>query len=128
MARFVRFDRRHYSKNTGLIPLRLGDDWLLSAEVVDSLPGNYYQPVNLTGMSATAYFPTASGPMAADVVVLNANCGKISISLDQLLTPLASTASEGVGIYLVLEDSGELQTVETIDQALEILDRQFPSG
>lgn len=127
MAKFLVLDKRHYDPQTGLIPLRRGDDWTLAGQCIEK-KGTYQSPVDLTGGAATAFFPDPTGlsPVAATVVFSDAAQGLVSINLPAVDTPNVGLAEGGSSMYLVFRDTGgNTLTMETPDDALEIKDRGF---
>jgi hypothetical protein len=127
MSRVLKFDRKFYGDD-GLLSLYRGDDWSIYGTVVDRV--NAYETlVDLSQYGATGYFPSATGGADLPATAITGSCGVLTISLPAATTPLVQSSTGGEGAYIVLQDSmGNLTTVPTIDQALAILDRGFPTG
>lgn len=126
MSRILKLDKKFYSDD-GVVPLFRGDDWNLLGKVVDRA-GNYETGVDLSPYSATAYFPSASGGPDLPAMAATGSCGSLTISMPAASTPNVQSNVGGIGAYVVLKDSqGNLTTVPTVDQAIAVLDRGFPS-
>lgn len=127
MAKFLRFDKRAYSPSTGLLPLRRGDDWALSGQIVERFAG-YEAPLDCSNVdSATGYFPASEsctgGTFAKAVTFLDKTCGMVQLPVTSDETPQIQANDDGIGIYLVLQRGATFETVEQIDRSLEIKDR-----
>jgi hypothetical protein len=127
MSRVLKLDKKFYGED-GLLSLYRGDDWAIYGTVVDRVLG-YETLVDLLPYSAVAYFPAATGTTDLPAIAVSGGCGVLAISLPAASTPLAQTNTGGQAIYVVLTDgSGKQQTVTTIDEAVAILDRGFPTA
>lgn len=127
MAKFLILDKKHYDGSKGMIPLKRGDDWLLSGKIVEKY-ASYQADLDLSGASATAYFAGTGTDVTASVTLEDAPGGAISVSLGKEATPGVALAEEGTSLYLVVTGGdGKVFTVETPDEALEIKDRGFES-
>lgn len=119
-------DRRHFSPQTGLVPLRRGDDWALDGKIINAYGGLtlYHDLSSLDG--ASAYFPGASGGLVPGVLaVVDAPNGGVRITAGPTNTAEVLETPEGGSMYLLLSTGGKLQTVEMREAALEILERGF---
>lgn len=122
-------DRKHFSPQTGLVPLRKGDDWLLEGKVVEAYAG-YKTEVDLSDAAgASAFFPAASGGSFPGVAaVVDPTCGRIRLSVVPASSAEAQESPEGISPFLILNLRGQLITVETREPVLEILARGHAQG
>lgn len=118
MAKILQIDKRHYLR--GEIPLYRGDDWHLTGQVLLRENGLEDQPVDLTDMAVSAYFPGAT--VVASLT--DAEQGEIAILVPAADSALA-TVVESSGMFLVVEGVSGLQTIATLDESLRIQDRGF---
>lgn len=128
MAIFLQFAKRELGPN-GLIPVKRGDDWKLSAFIVEKYSG-YEVEVDMTGASATGYFEAASGgAVARSVTVVDEIAGEILIEADKTFTQNIALDPDGQSVYVVIThpDRGEI-TAETQIPILEVKDREFFTG
>lgn len=124
MAKSLVFDRKHFNSD-GLIPLKRGDDWSLDFKVVEK-KGSYVEDVNLTDLSATAWFPGESSPVTCIPTITDASCGKGRIDLPASATSLVKEALNGTTLYITLSNTGgAVTTVETDQEVAEVRDRDF---
>lgn len=124
MARRIRFDRSLIHSESGLIPLKRGDDWLLTGKITQKT-GNVETDEDLTGAAASAFFEQASGGTYHREVVLNPpDCGKFAITVPKEDTPNLALAELGTTIYLTIQDSNGISTVDS-ESELEVKNREF---
>lgn len=123
MARYLKLDPDQYGVD-GLIPLYRGDDWALTGRVIE-LDQGIEREVNLSSVvGATGMIPAASGGQAVlQLDVVDADCGKIVLSLGAAQTPEIRLSDVGVSPVIVLEEGANLHTLTSVDQALKIQDR-----
>lgn len=125
MALYLQFDKRQAAPS-GLIPLKRGDDWQLSGQMVEKY-ARYQSPLDLTGCSATAYFEgDPSGTVTSVVQVVDELAGLVRIDLPASATPGVALSDSGTTIYTVVTHptKGTI-TVENEVPVLEIEDRDF---
>lgn len=128
MAKILEFDKKQFSIN-GVIPLKRGDDWSLSGQVLEKY-ANYKAPLDLSKVtSATAFWPHATGGVIAEAFNVIDNLG----GLFNMPVPASDTVNVGLedntSVYATLQhqDLG-LITVETEFAVIEIKDRDFQSS
>lgn len=127
MSRVLKFDRKFYGDD-GLLSLYRGDDWSIYGTMVDRVNG-YETLVDLSQYSVTGYFPSVTGGSDVPAMAATGSCGVLTISLPAASTQLVLDNQNGQGMYVVTQDGmGNLQTVSTIDDAIAILIRGFPTG
>lgn len=124
MAKYIKLDKSQYGKD-GVIPLKRGDDWVLTGKIVNRSCGEDLT-VDLTGLGMTACLPGADGStITVDPVAVDAEEGTFTMTVPKAKT-LLTQPSFGTGFYIVLQDNDSNQeTVESYDPALEIKDRGF---
>lgn len=120
MANYLRLNKKLFGVD-GTIPLKRGDAWTLNGNVVEKYAG-YEAGKDMTGRSATAFFPGADEEIAVAVTFPEGNQGAFSIAVDAEDTAGAALAESGTSFYLVTDQD---ETIETPDQPLEIRDRGF---
>lgn len=122
MSKRLILDKCLFGQN-GTIELKRGDDWLLTGKVSDSCS----QEVDLTGYSATAYFPHESGSGMATALTLTVpECGRFSASLGRSETAVTARIPDGARFYARFESPyGLIETISTDDQVLQIEDIGF---
>lgn len=107
-----------------------GDRWTLDAKVVNRV-GGVDTDKDLTGASASAFFPPATGttPIAVAATLSDAPCGKIRFSVDKDTTPLIAECPQGTTIYATINGLSESPvSVETPDADLVVVDKGFSSS
>ncbi len=125
MAKILVIDKKHFAPSTGMVPLRRGDDWLLSGQVIDRYAG-YQKAVDLTDSGATGFFPAASGgTIPAEVTFTNAAAGAVVIALSKEDSANVALAEQGTSLYITLDTTDGLTTVETPEETIEVKDRGF---
>lgn len=124
MAKTLRLDTNNYGPN-GTIDLTRGDDWRLTGKIVN-VNGPLLEDVDLTGTDAVSGFlPGDTAPIMCQVTILDADCGKVAISLAASGTSGAQLSDSGTGLYIVLQDAQGLHTINSLDQSIRISDRAF---
>lgn len=127
MARILQIDRGQYYN--GLANYFRGDDWTIPAKVVESLPGAYNTDVDLTGWSATAYFPsdpaTSLAAVTGTVTLSNAKAGEVTIAVPASLSASGQLTPQGSDVYIIAASGSLRATYATVDQAVAIHDRGF---
>lgn len=124
MSLVLILDKPQYGPD-GLVTLYRGDDWNLTGKVVNQI-GSYEEPVDVSNLAVSGFFPSASGGPDLLAPAATGSCGSVSITLPATSTPLVQVNTGGEGPYIVVADqSGKLTTVPTRDQAVAILDRGF---
>jgi len=124
MARILLLDRDQY--NQDVVKLFRGDRWAVDMQVVDRV-GGVDKPVDLSGASVTACFPsTGDSPVAAACTLTSGFGGMVRAVVDEDTTPLVSLTPMGSKMYAVVEDlSDSPWTAETPHADLEVADRDF---
>lgn len=123
MSRIIQIDAKYFSID-GLVPLYRGDDWSIEVRFLQRQL-NYLQPVDMTGSTVTAYFPTTGTSIAASVDFTCQTQGTAYINLPASGTSLVKLNSTGMDLYAVEVASGIIQTYTTENQPVEILDRPY---
>lgn len=127
MARLVSLNPRHFLQ--GVATVFRGDQWLLDAQLLERV-GETDAGVDLTGGSATAYFPAVdcdSEPLAVPVTLTGPASGLFRVSVDESQTEdEVGLAEMGTSLYVVFDTPASGQfTAETVRQDLVIRDRGF---
>lgn len=124
MSKYVIFDRDQFGSE-GLIPLKRGDDWSLRGKIVD-LKGTFKDKVNLTGFSATGFFPGTNDSLSQVVEIVCAEEGTFRIDIPASASINAALANNGTTMYITISNTdGKTETVETEEEVLEVRDREF---
>lgn len=127
MPLIVSLDKKMFSPATGKVPLKRGDDWELVGKIVEKFSGLKGElEVDLTGVSATAYFEAATGGnITKSVTVTDAVCGKFEIDVPKEDTANIALDPDGQSLYAVLDMPAKgLVTAETESAVLEVKDRE----
>lgn len=126
MSKQLVFFKDHFDPQKGLIPLKRGDDWVLTAQILDKYSG-VTEPVDLSDTSATGYFSAADGSVIEVLADYeDATVGSISFTVSQAETELMQTSEEGIGVYVIADLTEGLTTIESAP-VLEIKDRAIPT-
>lgn len=125
MAKYIVFDKDLFGID-GNIPLFRKDDWTLRGEIVDGL-GKCKRIFDLTGYSASAFFPAASGgPVSFPVNIVAPKAGRFELEVPGSASSGIALAEQGTSLYFTLDNSTDnITTVETPYEPLEIRDRYF---
>lgn len=127
MAILLLLDPAQYFQ--GSVRVYRGDAWAIDGQIVNQV-GGVKLPVDLTGASATAYFPPATGTelVAASVELTVAKSGAIRIPVSEDISPTIAETPNGLQAYVVVDGipaTGNLFTAQMPDPDLAILDREF---
>lgn len=124
MAILLRLDRAQYFQ--GAVRVYRGDQWDLTGQVVDQI-GSVVLAKDLTGASATAYFPaTGGGVVAAVVSITDEPQGLIRIAVGDDVTPMTEVGQ--VQVYVIVDgipSAGHPFTAQMPEPDLAIVDRSF---
>lgn len=123
MAKFIQLDDAVFLN--GAAQLFRGDDWSLPGKIVDVVDGVYSRDVDMTGISATAYFPAATGgaPVSGNVQFLTQEVGKFNIQVPAAYTPQVATGQLGFYILTQVGATGAQATYAMTDALLNVQDR-----
>ena len=121
MSLVWKLDRPQFGPD-GLVSLFRGDDWNLSGKVINLING-YEQPVDVSPYAATGYFSSASGGPDLPFPAVTGACGVLAVQVPAASSPLVQESTAGVGVYVVVESGGLLQTIPTYGEPVAIRDR-----
>ena len=120
MALYLRLDKNLYGV-LGTVPLKRGDAWSIQGNVVDKYSG-FEQEKDMTSRSATAYFPGKDAVIAKSVSFPTPLNGAFTVSLTPTESAETALCDSGCSFYIVTDQN---ETIETVDEPLEIKDRGF---
>lgn len=124
MAKYLKLNEDQYGVD-GMVRLYRGDDWALSAKIVDLTQG-LESAVDLTGLiAASAFFPGALGFIQATWTVVDAPKGLVTISMAASGTPAVDLNTDGISPLVVLQEPTGLQTLVATDQPIVVQDRSW---
>jgi hypothetical protein len=128
MAIVLEYDKRHIDPATATVLLRRGDDWRLSAQIVDRF-ARYRDDVDLTGAQATAYFEAEDGSASGfPCTVANAEAGKLELHVPASSTTALAVADLGYANYAVIEHPTLGTFTAQSVQPVDIRDRLFETS
>lgn len=125
MAKFLSFDKKNFN-SSGVIDLKRGDDWKLQGTVVDKY-AKYAAPFDLSDIiSATAYWPAASGGVITEAFnIISAKGGQFELDVPASDTPSLSL-EDSTTVYVVIDDANlGIVTIESEYSMISIQDRSF---